>query len=125
MGGSISYHSGWLAELLQLELEPFTSQPVVAPDARDDTLLLAPGQDGYGVLGIANARLRRWGLVLTGFRQYLDLPYVNRNDNRMTPNTFEAITLDKPEGKLRFSTGYAGAVFRLGFHVTGSDGEIS
>ena len=25
----------------------------------------------------------------------------------MTPNTFEAITLQKPEGELRFTTGYA------------------
>ncbi len=44
---------------------------------------------------------------LQGYRQYFDLPYVNRRDNRMTPNTFEAITLAKPEGELRFSTGYS------------------
>ncbi len=107
MGGSISYRSGWLADLLRFELEGFTSQPIVAPDARDDTFLLAPGQDGYGVLGIANARIRYEGIALTGFRQHLDLPYVNRQDNRMTPNTFEAITLEKPEGEYRFSAGYA------------------
>ncbi len=106
MGGSISYRSGWLADLLRFELEGFTSQPIVAPNARDGTFLLAPGQDGYGALGIANARIRYEGIVLTGFRQYLDLPYVNRQDNRMTPNTFEAITLEKPEGEYRFSAGY-------------------
>ena len=107
IGGSIHYQSGWLAELLQVELEGFTSQPLVAPDRRPGSLLLEPIQEGYSVLGIANAKLRYGGLVLTGGRQYLDLPYVNRNDNRMTPNTFEAITLEKPEGRLTFSAGYA------------------
>lgn len=107
MGGSISYRSGWLADLFQVELEGFTSQPIVAPKSRDNTGLLAPGREGYGVLGIFNGKLRYKGIVLTGFRQYLDLPYVNRNDSRMTPNTFEAITLAKPKGAFRFSTGYA------------------
>jgi hypothetical protein len=106
-GGSLYYSSGWLEELLQLEVEGFTSQPVIAPDSRPGTLLLEPVQNEYTVLGIANAKLRYRGLVLTGFRQYLDLPYLNRQDNRMTPTTFEAITLAKPEGEFRFLGGYA------------------
>ena len=106
MGGSVYYRSGWLEDLFQLEVEGFTSQPIYAPDDRDDTLLLAPGQEGYSVLGIANGKLRYKGIVLTGYRQYIDLPYFNRRDNRMTPNTFESITLQKPEGRLKFSTGY-------------------
>ncbi len=106
MGGSLHYRSGWLADAFQLEAVGFTSQPIYAPDSRDTTLLLAPGQEGYSVLGIANARLRYEGIILTGYRQYLDLPYLNRQDNRMTPNTFESLTLAKPAGELRFSTGY-------------------
>jgi hypothetical protein len=107
MGGSVYYRSGWLLDAFRLEAEGFTSQPVVAPNRRPDTLLLEPVQDGYTVLGIANARLRYKGIAVTGFRQYLDLPYTNRQDNRMTPNTFEALVLGKPEGELRFSTGYS------------------
>jgi hypothetical protein len=106
MGGSLHFRSGWLAETFQVEAEGFTSQPIVAVDGRGGTLLLEREQEGYTVLGIANAKLRYKGVVLTGYRQYLDLPYVNRRDNRMTPNTFEGITLAKPEGDLRFSTGY-------------------
>lgn len=106
MGGSLHYRSGWFEDVFAVELEGFTSQPITAPDDRGGTLLLEPVQDGYGALGIANAKLRHRGFVLTGFRQYLDLPYVNRNDSRMTPNTFESITLAKPEGEWRFSTGY-------------------
>jgi len=110
MGGSIYHQSGWLADLFAAELEGFTSQPIVAPEDRDGTELLAPGQKGYSVLGIANGSFRYKGLVLTGGRQYLDLPYVNRDDNRMTPNTFEAITLEKPEGKINFVAGYPWAI---------------
>ena len=107
MGGSLRYRSGWLADFFAVEAEGFTSQPIVAPKDRGDTLLLEPVQEGISVLGIANGKLRYGGVVLTGYRQYLDLPYVNRRDNRMIPNTFESITLAKPEGDLRFSTGYS------------------
>ncbi len=106
MGGSVHYHSGWLADAFSVELEGFTSQPIVADEDRGGTILLEPIQEGYSALGIANGKLRYKGVVLTGYRQYLDLPYLNRQDNRMTPNTFESLTLAKPEGKLRFSTGY-------------------
>ncbi len=106
IGGSIHYRSGWLKDAFALEAEGFTSHSVVAHDSRDGTLLLGPGPKGYDVLGIANAKLRYKGIELTGYRQYLDLPYVNRRDIRMTPQTFEAVTLTKREGRLRFATGY-------------------
>ncbi len=106
-GGSIAYHSGWLADTFAVEVEGFTSQKLFAENSKDGTLLLESGQNGYSVLGIANAKLRYRGIQLTGYRQYLDLPYMNRQDNRMTPNTYEGVTLARPEGKLRFSTGYA------------------
>lgn len=111
-GGSLYYRSGWLADLFAIEVEGFTSQPLHAPQDRGGTGLLQPVQDGYTALGIANARIRHRGIELTGFRQYLDLPYVNRSDNRMTPNTFEAVTLAKPEGSFRFSTGYTWKIKR-------------
>ena len=106
VGGSLYYASGWLADLFSVEAELFTSQPAVAPEGKGGTLLLAPVQNGYTVLGIGNGKLRHRGVTLTGYRQYLGLPYVNRNDSRMTPNTFEAVTLEKDEGTVRFSTGY-------------------
>ena len=111
-GGSLSYRSGWLVDTFAVEAEGFTSQPVYKPAGRGGTGLLQLGQDGYSVLGIANAKLRHRGVVLTGFRQYLDLPYLNRSDSRMTPNTFESVTIAKPEGKFRFSTGYTWKIKR-------------
>ncbi len=84
MGGSVYYRSGWLADFLSLEAEFFTSQPIIAPESRGGTLLLAPKQEGYSVVGVANAKLRYKGVVLTGYRQTLGLPYVNKSDIRMT-----------------------------------------
>jgi hypothetical protein len=110
IGGSLSYRSGWLADLFQAEVEGFTSQPIVAPESKDGTGLLQPVQEGYSVLGIANGKLRYKGIELIGGRQYLDLPFVNRNDSRMTPNTFEAITLQKPQGEFKLTTGYAWSI---------------
>ena len=108
MGGSLYYHSGWLKESFAAELEGFTSQPIVAPDNRFGTLLLKePDQNGYTILGVANGKLRYRDFVLTGFRQKLHLPYLNQQDSRMTPNTFEAAKFSKEEGPLRFAAGYA------------------
>jgi hypothetical protein len=78
----------------------------VAPEARDGTLLLKPEQAGYSVLGVANATLRHADYVLRGHRQKLDHPFPNRRDNRMTPNTFEALKLAKERDRLRFDAGY-------------------
>jgi hypothetical protein len=108
MGGSLYYHSGWLKDLFAVELEGFTSQPIVAPDSRFGTLLLKePSQKAYTVLGVANGRLRYRDFLLAGYRQKLHLPYLNQQDNRMTPNTFEAVKFSKEEGPLRFAGGYA------------------
>ena len=111
MGGSLYYRSGWLEDLFAVEIEGFTSQPIHAPSGRGGTLLLN-GQNDYSALGIANGKLRYKGIVLTGFRQYLDLPYVNRQDSRMTPNTFESLTVARPEGELRFTAGYTWKIKR-------------
>jgi hypothetical protein len=107
MGGSVYYRSGWLKDFFAVELEGFTSQPIVAPGDRGGTLLLAPVQQGYAVLGVANGKLRYRDFSLTGFRQKLDLPYLNQRDNRMSPNTFEALKLAKQAGPVRFTLGYA------------------
>src|SRR4029434_8253878 len=72
----------------------YTSNPIYAPDDRDGTTLLAPGQNGYTILGEFYAELRivKDVGITVGARGY-DTPFINRNDTRMTPNTFEAIVL--------------------------------
>jgi hypothetical protein len=92
-GGSVHFHSGWWADAAAVELEYFTSQRLKGEQGRDGARHLEPGQHGFGVLGVANAKLRFREWTLTAYRQALELPYVNGNDNRMVPNTFEAATL--------------------------------
>jgi hypothetical protein len=43
---------------------------------------------------------------MTGYRQTLDTPYVNRQDNRMTPNTFQGITLLGRTPWFKYGAGY-------------------
>ena len=74
--------------------------PIYAPADKDGTLLLKPAQDPIAVFGEAWAKLRYGEHVLTGYRQLIDVGYVNPQDNRMVPNTFEAAMLDGKVGWL-------------------------
>jgi len=113
IGGSVALQTGYLADRLRAGAVFYTSQPLYAPDDRDGTLLLAPGQDGYSVLGQLYGELKIIdGLfAAVGTKEY-DTPYINKNDIRMTPNTFEAITMYGKAGgtdgspKWRYGGGY-------------------
>jgi len=106
LGGSLSYESGWVHDFFSGGLEFFTSQRLYAPDNRDGTLLLRPGQVSYSVLGRAYAKFKYKQYTATLYRQYLRLPYVNKQDNRMTPNTFEAYQLEGKFKLVQFIAGY-------------------
>jgi hypothetical protein len=105
-GGWLGYQSGWLAEFLRVGAVGYTSQPIYAPDGKDGTLLLAPGQEGYSVLGQAYVALRMQQQVFTAFRQLVNQPEVNPRDIRMTPNTFEGYTLGGTVSRIGYYAGY-------------------
>jgi hypothetical protein len=105
-GGWLRYRSGWLLDAFRIGGTLYTSQPLYAPADKDGTGLLASGQEGYTVLGEAYATLRWGDHRLTGYRQAFDTPYVNRQDNRMTPNTFEGVTLFGKAPRLEYGLGY-------------------
>lgn len=106
-GGWIQYASGWLLDTAAIGATYYTSWPLYAPDERPGSLLLTPGQDAIGVLGEAWAALRyREYALLRGYRQRIDDGYVNSQDNRMIPNTFEALTLSGTLGWARYDLGY-------------------
>jgi len=44
LGGWLGYQSGWIADFLRVGAVGYTSQPLWAPDDKDGTLLLKPGQ---------------------------------------------------------------------------------
>jgi hypothetical protein len=107
IGGWLEYRSGWLWDTFAIGTVGYTSQPLYAPDDKDGTTLLAPGQEGITVLGQAYGQLRyRDYALLTGYRQIVDDGYVNRQDNRMIPNTFEGVTLKGKIGFVAYNVGY-------------------
>lgn len=94
LGGWLDYESGWWKDRIKVGAIGYTSQKLYGPEDGDGTLLLAPGQEGITVLGQAYLMARVVDNVkLRLFRQAFDLPFVNKNDSRMIPNTFEAYTL--------------------------------
>lgn len=94
LGGSIGFKTGYFRERFAFGATGYTSQKLHGPDDKDGTLLLKPGQEGYTVLGeiYGEFLINKDNRVSIG-RRAIDTPYLNRNDVRMTPNTFEAITL--------------------------------
>jgi hypothetical protein len=106
-GGWASYRSGWLFDVFGLGATFYGSAPLYAPDDKDGTLLLKPGQEGYSVLGEAYAALRyQDDLLVRGYRQLVNQPYINPIDNRMTPNTFEGITAGGKVDVVEYFAGY-------------------
>lgn len=93
LGGSMSYQSGYVANLFRIGGVAYLSQPLYAPDDRDGTLLLKPGQEGYAVLGQVYGEFKLSDHIFAAFgRKEYNTPYINKHDVRMTPNTFEGIT---------------------------------
>jgi outer membrane porin, OprD family len=106
-GGWIAYQSGWLFDTFAMGATLYGSAPLYAPDDRDGTLLLKPGQEGYYVPGQAWGALRyKEYALLKGYRQLVDQTYINPQDNRMTPNTFEAVTLGGKVGWVQYLAGF-------------------
>ncbi len=111
LGGALSYQSGWFLDHFGVGSVLYTSQKLYGPDDRDGTLLLKPGQEGYTVVGQLYGRVK---LIEDNFiniyRYEYNTPYINKNDNRMTPNTFEGYT---------FNGAYGGKDGALGFNYGG------
>lgn len=94
LGGSAGFKTGYFRERFALGATGYTSQRLYGPDDKDGTLLLKPGQEGYTVLGeVYGEFLLNQDTRLSLGRFGIDTPYINRNDARMTPNTFQAITV--------------------------------
>jgi hypothetical protein len=111
LGGWVQYLSGWLWDTFSIGATYYTSFPAYAPEERPGSLILTPGQDAIGTFGEAWGALRyKEYALLRGGRQKIDEGYVNPQDNRMVPNTFEAATLSGKVGWLRYDAGYVTAI---------------
>jgi len=120
LGGSLSYRSGYLADRIRIGAVGYTSQRLYGPEQDDGTSLLKPGQEGYTVLGQAYAEVKLTDRIFGAIgRKEYDTPYINKNDVRMTPNTFEGVTLYGTVGgedrapAWRFGAGYISKIKTL------------
>ena len=94
IGGWLGVKTGYFLDHIAFGATYYFSVPIYAPESRDGTLLLEKGQEEYDILGELYADIRIIdGLNLNIGRKAYDTPFINRNDTRMTPNTFEAIVL--------------------------------
>lgn len=117
LGGWAGFKTGYFRERFAFGATAYTSQSASGDEDKDGTLLLAPGQHSYSVLGeLYGELLVTEKIRVAGGRLGFDTPYINRIDNRMTPNTFEALMLrglyggGEGEAELRFGGGYVGAI---------------
>jgi len=112
-GGSVSYESGKLFDLISIGAEVFTSQKLYGPEDKDGSRLLGPGQEGFTVVGRAYGEFNyKDKIVSKVYRQYLNSPYVNKLDVGMVPNTFEAYVLWGNLGIFKFGGGYVSRIKR-------------
>ena len=108
IGGKLFGRTGYWNKTVQLGASYYLSAPLHAPDHKDGTGLLAPGQHTISVLGELYARLKYESNTLTLGRQEIDMAYkrasgvrssrsdvtyVGKQDNRMVPITYEAALL--------------------------------
>ena len=113
IGGHAGFKTGYFRERFAFGATGYTSQRIYGPEDKDGTGLLAPGQEGYTVVGeLFGELLLSQGTRLTIGRRGIDTPFLNRNDSRMSPNTFEAIVLQglygggEDEAEWRAGAGY-------------------
>ncbi len=93
LGGSLFYRSGWLLDRFGVGAVLYTSQPLYAPDDRDGTGLLKTGQHGYTVVGQLYGRVKIFeDHFINIYRYEYNTPFINKDESRMTPNTFEGYT---------------------------------
>ncbi len=106
LGGWAGLRSPWWGDTVQLGVLGYTSQRLYGPEDKDGTLLLQADQDAINVVGLAWGALRFAGQTFTAYRQLINRPFINPQDNRMVPNTFEAYTLSGAAQQLSYTGGY-------------------
>jgi hypothetical protein len=109
-GGWAGLKTGYFLDHIAIGATVYTSQHLDGNSREDGALMLEPGQESYTVLGeiYADVRINDDMNLYVGRKEY-DTPFINKNDTRMTPNTFEAISL---HGKVKL--GGDGAVLKYG-----------
>lgn len=111
LGGWAGLRSPWIGDLVQLGIVGYTSQRLYGPADEGGTMLLKSDQSAINVIGVAWGALRFAGQTFSAYRQLIDRPFINPQDNRMVPNTFEAYLLSGSAGEaLSYTGGYVAKI---------------
>ncbi|AXK71785.1 outer membrane porin, OprD family [Lysobacter sp. TY2-98] len=112
LGGSAGFKTGYFREHFSFGSTVYASGKLWGPEEKDGTLLLKPGQHGYVALGeFYGEFLFTEDVKMTVGARAFDTPYINRNDSRMSPNTFTAAVVQGLHGggdlpEVRWGAGY-------------------
>jgi hypothetical protein len=106
LGGWAGLRSPWWGDTFQAGLVGYTSQRLYGPADKGGTKILQTDQQSITTLGEAFGAVRILGQTVTAYRQLIDRPFINPQDSRMVPNTFEAYTLTGKAGTISYTGGY-------------------
>jgi len=106
LGGWAGLRSPWWGDLLQAGIVGYTSQKLYGPEDKGGTKILQTDQQSITVLGEAFGAVKILGQTITGYRQLINRPFINPQDSRMVPNTFEAYTVTGAAGDVSYTGGY-------------------
>lgn len=108
-GGWLRLVSGRAWNTLSFGATVYGSYGLYGPEEKDGAMLLGPGQDDITVLGELYARVNFARHEMKLGRQEYNLPFLNKQDNRMLPNTFEGYSIAAPAAEnpdLQYGLGY-------------------
>jgi hypothetical protein len=106
IGTELSYSSGKWRERISTVVSWHTSTGIDAPDSGPLTGILGPDQSDLSVLSRAYLEVDLDGhSALRLYRQDFNMPYLNRHDIRMIPNTHEAYVVRRPGDSVDFLFG--------------------
>ncbi len=107
LGGEFSMVTGEFAGSARIGLSYYYSGALDAPEDKGNTGLLTIDQQNLSTLGKAYVLVGdEKRLAARLYRQSLDLPFVNKHDSRMIPNTHEAYLLGRKSSGRDFVIGH-------------------
>jgi len=104
MGGELRYSSPLVQNTFSIDASYYLSHGI-HDDEGDGTLLLGSNASDINVLGKLTIKIPIQSLQLRLYRQEFNLPYLNKQDSRMIPNTHEAYVLGREGTRLDFVAG--------------------
>jgi hypothetical protein len=124
-GGELAYNSGKWRDFLSVGASWYGSYDWASNSDKEESVLLSSSGDNISVIGQAYLQTNWNGLIGRFYRQELDIPYINRFDNRMIPNTFEAYGFRRAGDQLDFVLKYVDKIKRRGDDSFVSMGEAA